>query len=62
MRAYGNNREDCPQDQKRRYANCALRAGDLREDRAAKRKTRAEGKAEIREAVDGEHREKEEQQ
>lgn len=51
MRAYGNNREDCKMDQKRRYANCAPRAGDLREERAAKRKTRTEGEAEIREAV-----------
>lgn len=51
MRAFGNNREDCKMDQKRRYANCAPRAGDLREERAAKRKTRTEGEAEIREAV-----------
>jgi hypothetical protein len=53
MRAYGNNREDQPMDRKRRYANCAPRAGDLAEERAAKRKTRAEAAAEIREAVAG---------
>ncbi len=51
MKPYGENREDCKMDQKRRYANCAPRAGDLREERAAKRKARAAGKAEIRDVV-----------
>lgn len=53
MRDYGGIREDNPIDRKRRYANCAPRAGDLREERAAKRRVRAAGKAEIREAVTG---------
>jgi hypothetical protein len=48
VRDYGGIREDNPIDRKRRYANSAPRPGDLREERAAKRRSRAAGKKEIR--------------
>ena len=48
VRPYGNSQAESPMDRKRRYVNRALRAGDLREDRAAKRRERTAGNAEIR--------------
>lgn len=51
MKPYGAQQEHQLMDRKRRYLNSAMRPGDLREERADKRRERAAAEAEIREAV-----------
>jgi hypothetical protein len=51
MRPYGNNQECCIIDRKRRYLSRAMSHEDLREERRDKRVARAEGVAEINDAL-----------